>query len=253
MKKFSYISVVILLVTGGFFTSLFSCRPYIDDVPMPPTEGLVCTLNITGGCLDQWVWANDGNDFYCLEPSGGFLHSLNYLTTLPSSASGPGPQTTDSTTDSYSGKYAALLTTKVFTVQGTPILIPGIVGTDSLDIPNATILLGKGYTQRPTKFNGYYKYQPVGGDSGVVFVLLSKFNTVSGHRDTVAFARQIIKNAVSTYTFIDLPIDYRSSATPDSLTLIIASSGDINFVDLMGSKGQEGSRLWIDEIQFDKP
>jgi hypothetical protein len=251
MKKFRYISFVILLVSGGFFASLISCRKYIDF--SEPDVECNCDLNITGGCLDQWFSANDGYDNYSLEPACRFLRTLNYLTTLPGAAGGPGPLTTDSTRDSYSGKYAALLTTKIFTPQGTPILIPGIIGTDSLDIPNATILLGKGFTQRPTKFNGYYKYQPVAGDSGVVFVLLSKFNTVSGHRDTVAYARQIIKNVVSTYTLIDLPINYYSSATPDSLTLIIASSGDINFVDLMGSKGQEGSQLWIDEIQFDKP
>jgi hypothetical protein len=252
MKKFRDFSVVILVVTGGFFAFLTSCRPYIDDVPVIPPDDLTCQLNITGGCLDQWAMLNDGSQNYSFEPLGGYLRTLNYLTTVPSQAGGPGPQTTDTTSDAWVGK-AALLTTKIFTVQGTPILIPGIIGTDSLDISNATILLGKGYTQRPTKFNGYYKYQPVGGDSGVVFVLLSKFNIVAGHRDTVGFARQIIKNAVSTYTLIDLPINYYSTATPDSLTLIIASSGDINFVDLQGSKGQEGSQLWIDEIQFDKP
>jgi hypothetical protein len=253
MKQYQYFSNLLLMVICGFYIMLTSCRPYIDDVPVKPPEDLVCQLNITGGCLDQWVWANDGHGFYCLEPQGGFLRTLNYLTTLPGAAGGPGPLTTDSTKDSYSGKYAALLTTKIFTPQSTPILIPGIIGTDSLDIPNATILLGKGYTSRPLRFNGYYKYLPIGGDSGVIFVLLSKFNTIAGHRDTVAFARQIIKNAVSTYTPIDLPINYYSTAIPDSLTLIIASSGAINFVDLMGSKGQEGSQLWIDEIQFDKP
>jgi hypothetical protein len=253
MKKLRYISVFIFLVSGGSLAILNSCRPYIDDVPVKPPVDLVCQLNITGGCLDQWIWANDGHGFFCLEPQGGFLHTLNYLTTLPEAAGGPGPLTTDSTRDSYSGRYAAILTTASFSPQGSPILIPGIIGTDSLDIPNATILLGKGYTSRPHKFNGYYKYQPVSGDSGIILVLLSKFNTVAHHRDTVAFARQIIKNAVSTYTLIDLPINYFSSAIPDSLTLIIASSGEINFVDLMGSRGQVGSRLWIDEIQFDKP
>jgi hypothetical protein len=251
MKKLQRPLIASLLIFSCIAITIVACRKYIDI--SEPDVGCNCDLNITGGCLDQWFSANDGYDNYSLEPACRFLRTLNYLTTLPGAAGGPGPMTTDSTTDSYYGKYAAVLTTKIFTPQGTPILIPGIIGTDSLDIPNATILLGKGYTHRPLKFNGFYKYQPVGGDSGVIFVLLSKFNTVAGHRDTVAYARQILKNAVSTYTLIDLPITYYSPSYPDSLTLIIASSGAINFVDLQGSKGQEGSRLWIDEVQFDMP
>jgi hypothetical protein len=253
MKKVQYFSVIILLVACGFYLSFSSCRPYIDEIPLAPPPVLNCQLNITGGCFDQWESVDDGYGNICMEPAGGYLRTLNYLTTLPGSAGGPGPLTTDSTRDSYSGKYAALLTTGTFSPQGAPILIPGIVGTDSLDIPNATIILGKRYTSKPIKFQGYYKYQPVGGDSGIILVLLSKFNTASHHRDTVAYAQQLIKNATSSYTPIDLSINYYNSETPDSLTLIIASSGGVNFVDLMNCKGQVGSKLWIDEIQFVMP
>jgi len=253
MKRIQTISVSLLLVLAGIILLFISCRPYIDDVPLAPPPSLKCQLNITGGCFDQWVSVDDGYHNICMEPAGDYLRTLNYLTTLPASAGGPGPLTTDSTTDSYSGRYAALLTTATFSPMGSPIIIPGLVGTDSLDIPNATIILGKRYTSRPIKFQGYYKYQPVGGDSGIVLVLLSKFNTAAHHRDTVAFARQVIKNAVTTYTPIDLTINYNSAETPDSLTLIVASSGGVNFVDLMNCKGQVGSKLWIDEIQFVMP
>ncbi len=255
MKKIPYISVAILMVSCGFFAVLPSCRPYIDDIPVKPVD-LECQLNIKGGCFDQWESVDDGYGNICLEPAGDYLRTLNYLTTLPVSAGGPGPLTTDSSSEAYSGQYAALLTTKTFTPMGTPIIIPGIVGTDSLDIPNATIILGKRYTSKPLKFQGYYKYQPVGGDSALILVLLSKYNTGAGHRDTVAYAEQYMKSPVSSYTFIDLPIDYatyNNPNTPDTLTLIITSSGGVNFVDLMNCKGQVGSKLWIDEIQFVMP
>jgi hypothetical protein len=253
MKKIQYFSIIILLVSCGFYAMLSSCRPYVDTPINEPPDDLVCQLNIAGGCFDQWESVDDGYSNICMEPAGGYLRTLNYLTTLPTSAGGPGPLTTDSSLDSYSGKYAALLITGTFSPMGDPIIIPGIVGTDSLDIPNATIILGKRYTLKPVKFQGYYKYQPVGGDSGIVLVLLSKFNTVAHHRDTVAYAQQIIRNAVTTYTPIDLSLIYYNTETPDSLTLIIASSGGVNFVDLMNCKGQVGSKLWIDEIQFVMP
>lgn len=252
MKKIPYISVAILMVSCGFFAVLPSCRPYIDDIPVKPVD-LECQLNIKGGCFDQWESVDDGYGNICMEPAGDYLRTLNYLTTLPVSAGGPGPLTADSSRDYYSGRYAALLTTGTFSPMGDPIIIPGIVGTDSLDIPNATIILGKRYTSKPLKFQGYYKYQPVGGDSALILVLLSKYNTGAGHRDTVAFVQQIIRNAVNTYTPIDLSLNYYNAETPDSLTLIISSSAAVNFVDLMNCKGQVGSKLWIDEIQFVMP
>jgi hypothetical protein len=252
MKKFHYISFVLLLVFCGFFIMLTSCRPYIDDVVVvnPP---LKCTLNITGGCFDQWEPVNDGYGNICMEPAGDFLRTLNYLTTLSVSAGGPGPLTADSTTDSYSGKYAALLITKSFSPMGDPILIPGLVGTDSLDISNQNIKLGKRYTLRPVAFEGYYKYVPVLGDSSMVSVLLSKFNTVTHKRDTIGLVKQLYKAIVTTYTAIHLPIVYNSMETPDSLTLLVCSSAGVRFDDLFHCTGQVGSKMWIDEIQFVMP
>ncbi len=253
MKRFHYSFILIISAFFGFLL-LSSCRKYIDDeIPEEEPVDLICTLNIRGGCLDQWELVNDGFGNLSLEPAGDYLRTLNYLYTLPEAAGGPGPQTTYKADDSYSGTYAALLITGEFSPMGSPILIPGVVGTDSLDIPNATIRVGKPYTSKPERFMGYYKYEPVGGDSALVSVLLSKFNSVEGKRDTIGIARQVFKNTVTTYTLIDLPITYSSTETPDSLTLLICSSADIRLNDLMNCKGQVGSKMWIDEIQFVMP
>jgi hypothetical protein len=253
MKKTHLPFIIVLLLFFSLLT-VTRCRPYIDP-PIIINEELNCDLNIKGGCFNQWVKVNDGFDNICMEPAGNYLRTLNYLTTLPASAGGPGPLTTDSTRDSWSGKYAALLITGTFSPQGTPILIPGLVGTDSLDLPNSTIILGKRYadTIMPVKFRGYYKYAPVGGDSGMVSILFSKYNPSLHKRDTIGFARQIYKAVVSNYTMIDLPINYFSTTKPDSLTLLICSSAGVNFVDLTNCKGQVGSKMWIDEIEFIMP
>ncbi|HOY32156.1 MAG TPA: PCMD domain-containing protein [Bacteroidales bacterium] len=253
MKKAPYFFVVVFLILTGCFIILPSCRKYLDDYEQEPPVELLCTLNIRGGCFDQWVNRDDGSGFKCLEPAGDYLRTLNYLYTLPTEAGGPGPKTTFNTSDSYAGTYAALLVTGSFSPMGSPIIIPGLVGTDSLDIPNATIRVGKPYTAKPLRFQGYYKYEPVGGDSALVSVLLSKFNSGAGKRDTIGLARQVYKNTVTTYTSIDLPFTYFSTETPDTLTLLICSSADIRFNDLMNCKGQVGSKFWIDEISFVMP
>ena len=256
MKKKYCFFIIAFLASIGFFAILPSCRPYIDYIKEEPPVDLQCTLNITGGCLDQWTLLDDGTGNKSFEPAGGFLRTLNYLYTLPVAAGGPGPLTSDTTPDSYSGKYAALLTTKNFSPMGSPILIPGLVGTDSLDISAQNIRLGKPYSLKPLRFQGYYKYEPVGGDSAMVSVLLSKYNSVAGKRDTLAIARQIIKNTVQIYTLIDIPLIYDTAyiaQTPDTLTLLLCSSAGINFADLFHCKGQVGSKMWIDEISFIMP
>ena len=255
MKKFYYSFIITILAFVSLFVIVTSCRKYIDTTTVEPPIDLICTLNITGGCLDQWVSVNDGYDNICMEPAGNYLRTLNYLYTLPASAGGPGPITTDSTSDSYSGK-AALLITGTFSPQGTALLIPGLVGTDSLDIPNATIRLGKRCTSKPLRFNGYYKYQPIAGDSAMISIVLSKYNIAASKRDTIGFVKQIYKNIVNTYTPIDLPILYNPdyiTYTPDTLTLLVCSSAGINFSDLFACKGQVGSKMWIDEISFVMP
>ncbi|MEI6122371.1 MAG: PCMD domain-containing protein [Bacteroidota bacterium] len=252
MKKLPYSFIITIIAGLSIFAATTACREYIDTIPVKNVD-LNCSLNITGGCFDQWVMLNDGNDFFSMEPAGNYLRTLNYLHTLPAAAGGPGPLTTDSTTDSYSGKYAALLITGTFSPMGSPILIPGLVGTDSLDIPNANIRLGKRYTLRPTAFLGYYKYEPVAGDSAMISVVLSKYNTALNKRDTIGWVKQLYKNTVTTYTPINLPIIYNSADTPDTLTLLICSSAGVRFNDLMNCKGQVGSKMWIDEISFVLP
>lgn len=253
MKKLRYNFILTILSFFGFSLAFTSCREYIDYPVEETPIDLLCTLNIRGGCLDQWELVDDGNGYKSLEPAGDYLRTLNYLYTLPAAAGGPGPQTTYKADDSYSGTYAALLVTGEFSPQGSPILIPGLLGTDSLDIPNATICVGKPYTSKPARFQGYYKYEPVSGDSALVSVLLSKFNTVAGKRDTIALARSVYKDSITSYTHIDIPINYYSAETPDTLTLLISSSAGIKLNDLFHCVGRVGSKLWIDEIQFVMP
>jgi hypothetical protein len=211
---------------------------------------VTCMSNITDGCLDDWMTFNSfGNDYF--NPAGGFLQSLNELAALPAAAGGPGPMTVDTVRDCVQGIYAAKLVSGSFNPLGSPIFIPGYIGSSVLDIPNATIYLGKPYTLRPERFQGYYKYSPVGGDSALVQVMLSRYNSGAGKRDTLSFDRIIIHSAVPVYTQIDFPLNYLDTLnTPDTLILVFASSAGVNFQVLDGSHGQVGSTMWVDDLKF---
>ena len=105
------------------------------------------------------------------------------------------------------------------------------------------------FTDKPIYLKGYYKYIPVAGDSCRIASYITKWNTGTKKRDTIAAASitqaQSIAT-VNTYTEFDIVYHYYSADTPDSITLILASSADgANFNAAIGTK------LYIDEISLE--
>ena len=228
-----------------------TCKKPPDEPPPPPDPTYTCTSNITDGCMDDWQTITTADGDY-MEPMGGFLQTLNELSSLPPAAGGPGPVTCDTVTDCVQGKYAARVTSKNFhLMEGVDIFIPGYIGASVLDIPDATIHLGKPYTSKPSKLQAYYKYSPAGSDSAMIQVALTRYNTVAMKRDTIALEKIYLKNAVASYTQLDLTINYLiPDVTPDTLVLIFAASGGIDFNDLQGCAGEFNSTLWVDDVKF---
>lgn len=172
------------------------------------------------------------------EPGGGWFVTLNLLRTLG------GPVSVEKSTDAHSGMYAAKLTTGSW---GT-LLVPGLVVTGEFDTQNPTeIIEGKPYTGKPSRFGGWYKYSPANGDSGAIGMLLTRWNSATGQRDTVGEAGIVITTAIASWTEFDLPVIYHlPTATPDTLVVAITSSADgANFI------GEVGSTLWVDDVELD--
>lgn len=221
------------------------------ETPVEPPLTYTCSSNITDGCLDDWkvMTTNTGN---YIDPLQGFLQTLNELSSLPPEAGGPGPVTVDTVTDCVQGKYAAKLTAKNFhLMEGVDIFIPGYIGASTLDIPKATIHLGKPYTQKPQRLQAYYKYVPAGSDSALIQVMLSRWNTATSKRDTLSFDKIILRNPVSSYTQLDQTLTYLdNTATPDTLVLIFSSCAGIDFNNLQGCAGEIGSTMWVDDLKF---
>jgi len=251
MKRF------ILILSLLVFCSIlfFSCKKTPPTpLPKPEEPEYPCDLNLPNGCLGNWKYSyypDFPNDTF-IEPTGGFLSTLNELSILPPQITLAPVKTVYKTSDNYVAPYAArLVSKKLVLTNTTEIFIPGLLGSTNLDIPNQTIHIGKPYTEKPYSFQGYYKYFPVNGDSGLILAMLTKFNTALSKRDTIAYTKMIIKNTASSYTYFNLILNYWDiTSTPDSISVLMVSSGGINLQDLFHCYGQEGSTMFIDEISY---
>jgi hypothetical protein len=202
---------------------------------------------LPNGNFNDWVWTvhttHAGGGFY--EPGGGFFKSLNILDTI---ATPPG-LTCLRSTDVHTGEFAALLTTQQIAIL--QILIPGVVGTLSLnwDILNATLGVPYTYPAKASSFQGWYKMTPKYNDSAAAVILLSKWNSTTHKRDTIGSKRLVFKGTVSTYTYFEAAVEYKNpNILPDSITILLMSSAGYNTQNMLGSVGRVGTQAWFDDI-----
>jgi len=179
------------------------------------------------------------------QPTGGFFYTLNMLDTIPT----PPGITVYKCDTAHTGDFSARCVTRRIDVLS--ILIPGVVGTLKINWITNMAILGKPFlwTAKPQRFQGYYKSYPVLGDSSGAVLLLSKWNTSTKKRDTIAYNRLIFKGTVPDWTLFDAEILYRNNTImPDSITLLLLSSGGFNASNMFGSVGQVGSQALFDDI-----
>lgn len=117
------------------------------------------------------------------------------------------------------------------------------------------------YTLFPYSLSGYYTYtdnvvwtsdgeEP---DIAEITVILSKWNTLLWQRDTIGFGQLQLNNA-SSYTHFSCPINYVSTAVPDSIFVLLDCSrvnreaGLIGGIDLFNS---EGSFFTVDNFSLE--
>lgn len=103
---------------------------------------------------------------------------------------------------------------------------------------------GSPFPYRPLKLNGFYIYFdtiPSTLDSGKCMVLLKKYNTTLNQIDTIAYTESTIEfTPTSGWAYFDVPINYFSTATPDSIVIVFFAT----------TRPNEASALWVDELTF---
>lgn len=153
------------------------------------------------------------------------------------------PVCTKSTDHHGTGSFSAKLETKHLTLP--PLDIPGFMtcGTLTVDLTAGTFVLSGGVpvVDIPTHLKGFYKYQPKGGDSCVIGIGLTRWE--SGVQDTIGMGSFSTKDTVPDWTPFSAWIDYVSTLAPDTMNIIAMSTAQ----EVMTI----GTILYVDDLYLD--
>ncbi|MCB2407647.1 T9SS type A sorting domain-containing protein [Hymenobacter lucidus] len=145
--------------------------------------------------------------------------------------------TTSQTIDKHGGTYAALLENKSNPIFG--FTFPGILGLGAGATIDSEFPGGIPFTGRPANMQFYYKLTGAAAATEMAGaqIILTKWN---GTETTVIAAGADELAPASTYTLRTIPLQYASSATPDSIRIVfISSTNDAPTV---------GTSLYIDDV-----
>ena len=246
-KQFLLFAVVALLAFAVSGCKKENPEPKPEPQPGPgpdPTE--VFEDQIPDGSFEaDWKEYSAEKGKYMDYYSAAFT-TLNLLYELPDDPL-PGKLTAFRSTDAQDGQYSMKLTTADLSGM---ILVPGAFGTLSRDfvgefLNTGGITVKKEFKYKPVALTGYYKYEPVNGDSAVIDMAI--------YNGTTEIATAVLKekNAVSEWTPFTLTLNYTdASANATHLKLLFIASGCYDFSKLQECQGQVGSTLYIDNLKF---
>lgn len=219
---------------------------------------IVFSQSIPNGDMEHWhtVIVNPNLSYEDIGsgPTDNWTATLNSLVAVPPLAGGPGPVTVYKTTDKYSGTYAARAVSKNFQLGPVTVFVPGMIGTAKINNATVSAILGQPCADcKPLRLKGYFKFEPVDGDSCGAMILLSKWNAVAKKRDTVGYGAFIQKDAVSEYKAFEVPVNYWNTGSVDSITILVVASAGFNVYNFMGCVGKENSTMYLDDLTIDYP
>lgn len=205
---------------------------------------LFVSLVFCGSMLFSQVIPNAGFETWVAD--GSFENPESWSTSNVTVAMMATIETTSKDEDAQEGTYSARL--ESISPMGFSSVAPGLatLGQFNLDIAaqSGDVTGGIEWTTRPANFKGYYKYMPQGDDQAFIGVVFYKYNQTTGVTDSIGEALINPNTTVDTWTEFDLPIEWTSNETPDSMNIIVMSS-DGRFTPV------EGSVLFIDNFSFE--
>ncbi len=137
-----------------------------------------------------------------------------------------------------SGAFYIKLTTK----DAGGSIKPGLIVSGLLDPVTLMPLSGFPYTSRPEKLTGKWQHMGYGADAATISAWLTKWNSVSHMRDTIASLSATAAGMLHTWGSFSFPYSYSSSSNPDTAVVMISSSGKLPV---------KNSFIWIDDLAFD--
>lgn len=120
-------------------------------------------------------------------------------------------------------------------------VVPGVAVSGTIDMTTFQPKSGFAFAARPYSLDGNWQYMAYGSDQGHIAILLTKWNSGTNMRDTVAFTDYPLPIMAMTWTAFTIPLNYYSGATPDSAVIVLSASG---------SAPVDKSYLYVDNLKF---
>jgi hypothetical protein len=126
------------------------------------------------------------------------------------------------------------------TVAGVGVA-PGIAVSGVLDQTTFQPVSGFAYDQRPQSLTGNWQYMAYGNDQGHIAIYLTKWNTGTNQRETVASAVHALAGMAMSWAPFTISLTYASTEAPDSALIVLSASG---------ATPVNNSYLWVDNLAF---
>ncbi len=172
------------------------------------------------------TWVSAGN--YEVPASWG---TMNHTTAAY------GIYTVTKATPGMPGSYYMKVTSK--TINGA--VVPGIAVSGLLDTITKKPVSGFPFTSRPSAFTGKWQHMVYGLAQGQINVALTKWNTTTESRDTVALASQTLSGMVMSWGNFSISFSYNSGDAPDSCIIELRASG---------ATATNLDYIWVDNLAF---
>lgn len=216
--------------------------------------------------FENWTFTTDSFGFSTYIPTDTFSYlkldnwtSSNSLTGNPASG---GKYLVNQSTDPYSGTLAVQMNTDSIFIGGAlnqGLIVPGFIVNGNFKFDLASILFsssgqvdpqhlagaGSAISSRIDRLGLHVKYNPIAGDSLLVWAVLKKAGS------KVAECKFYSTQASSSYHYIEGSFTYFSCDIPDSVVVMIASSNPDFSSLLSGTSGlNPGSVLIADSLSL---
>ncbi|UOQ52681.1 T9SS type A sorting domain-containing protein [Hymenobacter cellulosivorans] len=198
---------------------------------------LLTALTSAGALTAASAQALPNGNFENWETRGATLAPVGWVTLddafgLPISSG-----TVTRSSDKNGGQYAALLENKPYILPG--VTFPGVLAIGTNADPEADLPGGVPFTGRPANMQFHYKLTGTTAASEIagVQVALTRW---TGTETVIVAAGGAELAPAANYTLETVPLEYESSATPDSIRIIFASG--------TSDEPTVGTALLIDDV-----
>jgi len=202
------------------------------------------------GGFENWTYQNSQGGYWDYQTD--ILMTLNGLYEMNGVEMTTFPTAFRETQNVHGGNYALRLTSVWFGTDA--IFVPGALATlnepigndyvsDFLDL--GEINLKEAFAFKPWRLTGYYRYEPVAGDSAAIEMKFYLGNSVH------STCGKFLIYETPEWTAFDIATGLENSYLDvDMMSMVFASSAHYNFANLEECDGQAGSSLYLDDLAF---